>query len=30
MEFEIPKHIFTAEDGLNTLGQLWTSVVEAK
>ncbi|PVH98138.1 CBF-domain-containing protein [Periconia macrospinosa] len=28
VEFEIPKHIFTSEEGLNPLGQLFTQVVE--
>jgi U3 small nucleolar RNA-associated protein 19 len=30
VEFEIPKRIFTAEEGLNTLGQLLTQVIEAQ
>ncbi|KAF9699371.1 hypothetical protein EKO04_002497 [Ascochyta lentis] len=30
VEFEIPKRIFTAEDGLNPLGQLLTQVIEAR
>jgi U3 small nucleolar RNA-associated protein 19 len=30
VEFEIPKRIFTAEEGLNTFGQLFTQVVEAR
>ncbi|CAI6286308.1 unnamed protein product [Periconia digitata] len=30
VEFEIPKRIFTAEDGLNPLGQLFNQVVEAR
>ncbi|KAJ4307940.1 Maturation and nuclear export of 40S ribosomal subunits interacting protein [Neodidymelliopsis sp. IMI 364377] len=30
VEFEIPKRIFTAEDGLNPLGQLLTQVLEAR
>ncbi|CAO2656847.1 Nn.00g056500.m01.CDS01 [Neocucurbitaria sp. VM-36] len=30
VEFEIPKRIFTAEEGLNPLGQLLTQVIEAQ
>ncbi|OAL07414.1 CBF-domain-containing protein [Phaeosphaeriaceae sp. SRC1lsM3a] len=30
VEFEIPKRIFTAEEGLNPLGQLFMQVVEAQ
>ena len=30
VEFEIPKHIFTSEEGLNPMGQLWTQVVESR
>ena len=30
VEFEIPKRIFTAEEGLNTFGQLLTQVVESR
>ncbi|KAI8939944.1 hypothetical protein NX059_003670 [Plenodomus lindquistii] len=30
VEFEIPKRIFTAEEGLNPLGQLFTQVVETR
>ncbi|KAJ4340405.1 Maturation and nuclear export of 40S ribosomal subunits interacting protein [Ascochyta clinopodiicola] len=30
VEFEIPKRIFTAEQGLNPLGQLLTQVIEAR
>jgi U3 small nucleolar RNA-associated protein 19 len=29
VEFEIPKHIFTAEEGLNPIGQLLQQVIEA-
>jgi U3 small nucleolar RNA-associated protein 19 len=30
VEFEIPKRIFTADEGLNTFGQLLTQVVESR
>jgi U3 small nucleolar RNA-associated protein 19 len=30
VEFEIPKRIFTSEEGLNEMGQLFRQVVEAK
>lgn len=30
VEFEIPKHIFTADEGFNVFGQLLTQVVEAR
>jgi U3 small nucleolar RNA-associated protein 19 len=30
VEFEIPKRIFTAEEGLSDMGNLWNQVIEVK
>jgi len=30
VEFEIPKRIFTADEGLNPLGQLFSQVMESR